>query len=132
MKIDTLQGTMTAEAWHVGKHVAADPGGYNWRIMDEDVDDVIQVLENPGAKCVILDDFTTSRVKVMHNEDGSVVIRALSLDPVSGMYVGDDVVLSDAGRLQFLDVLRSVAQRPSGVKKSLRDDLNRWLKGRGK
>lgn len=129
-KIDTLSGTMEAMAWHAGKHVAADPSGYNWRIMDEDVDEVIKVLESPGTSCVILDDFKASRVKVMHNKDGSVVIRALSLDLNSGMYDGDDTVLSDAGRLQFLDILRSVAHRPNDTKRGLRDDYNKWAKGR--
>lgn len=126
-KIDTLSGTMEAEAWHVGKHVAADPSGYNWRIMDEDVDEVIQVLENPGASCGILDDFEANRVKVLHNTDGSVVIRALSLDLISGVYDGDDTTLSDAGRVQFLDILRSVVSRPHGTKQQSRDSYAEWL-----
>lgn len=126
-KIDTLSGTMTAMAWHVGKHVAADPSGYNWRLMDEDVDEVIRVLQSPGTSCVILNDFNASRVKVLHNKDGSIVIRALSLDLISGIYDGDDTVLSDAGRLQFLEILRSVVHLPNSVKQEAREEYAKWL-----
>lgn len=103
--MDCISGTFEAKAWHAGKHVAADPSGFNWRIDCEDIDLAIHGLTNFGQ--VI---FTGPRTLVrMDNLQDRVVIHAY--DTGLPEHPGRRTVLSSKGREQFLEVLRSVQDR---------------------
>lgn len=103
--IETFRGTMTAFPWHHGKHVAADPSGFNWRIDGDEVDKVIHVLETPGTS---FEKRYENETLTITSEKDKVVIEA------SGMrFVGRLTTLTPTGRDQFLEILRSVLGRPS-------------------
>lgn len=99
MKIETTLGTMEAKAWHIGKMVAADPSGYNWRIIDEQVDLVIDALKNYGGWMFRLSDHSAI---VLNNFPDKLHIIAED----SGAFT--ETVLTQQGRDEFMSVLMSV------------------------
>lgn len=105
MDIECLEGTFSAEAWHIGKHVAADPSGFNWRI---DCDDVDVALRGLAAQGQII--FTGPRLLVrVDNLPDKVIIHAY--DTAMPEHNGCRAVLSTEGRKQFYAVLESVRER---------------------
>lgn len=105
MECECLNGSFKAEAWHVGKHVAADVDGFNWRLNNADVDLAIMGLQTSGQTV-----FTGPRCLVtMDNIGDRVVIHAY--DTGIPEHFGCHAILSATGRSQFLEVLLSVKDR---------------------
>jgi hypothetical protein len=101
-KIETTMGTMEAEAWHIGKMVAADPSGYNWRIANEQVDLVLDALKNYGGWTFRLSERATvalnnfpDKLHIIAEDDGHFT----------------ETVLTQRGRAEFFNVLWSVKDR---------------------
>ncbi len=105
--IECISGTFEATAWHVGKHVAANPSGFNWRLDGDDIDIALGGLRTEGQAVFV----GPRQLVVMSNLPDRVIIKALDT-AIHDERTGRTTILSAAGREQFIAVLEKAATQP--------------------
>lgn len=112
--MDTLKGTFEAQVWHIGRHVAVDPSGYNWRL---DGDEVEAALQSFTERRNWVSMGPRQRVEVNHFSDRTQIVAIDTA--LHGVYT--ETVLSLKGCDEFIEVLQEAMQRQIAASQEPRD-----------
>lgn len=113
MKINTVQGTLEAMAWHIGRHVAMSTAQAAWRLDGEEVDHFLMAIldnktyrkESPARSF-----FSTGVDVIIH--DGNRLTFA----------TGEEVILSEQGCNELIAVLEHAMLSLKGLDEMHEDD----------
>lgn len=114
MDIETIRGKMDAEVWHSGRHVAANPSGFNWRIDGDEVEQTLKALTDLTP--LILTGYRM-RIDIYHVEDVTFIEAQDTGLPAARTMTAITV----KGRAQFIEVLQEAMTRPEGFRKQIEE-----------